>query len=76
MELKIGDKIQIITDRIGNKLLANVEMGEVIIITGFSKDRKIIYHHNSLALPNDNSLFISSTQDQLKLLKRKSNNNL
>ena len=63
MELKIGDKIQIVTDRIGTKLLANVEMDEVITITGFSEDRKIIYHHNSLALPNDNSLFIKLNND-------------
>jgi hypothetical protein len=55
MELQIGDKLLIVTDRIGNKLLANVEMGEVITITGFSEDRKILYHNNSLALPNNNN---------------------
>ena len=63
MELKVGDKIQIVTDRVGTKLLANVEMGEVITITGFSEDRKIIYHNNSLALPNNNSLFIKLNND-------------
>ena len=63
MELKVGDKIQIVTDRVGTKLLANVEMGEVITITGFSEDQKIIYHHNSLALPNNNSLFIKLNND-------------
>lgn len=56
-KLKVGDKIIIISDRIGNKLLANVELGEVVTITGFSEDRKIIYHHNSLALPNNNTIF-------------------
>lgn len=55
--LKVGDKIIIISDRIGNKLLANVELGEMVTITGFSEDRKIIYHHNSLALPNNNKIF-------------------
>lgn len=55
--LKIGDKILIISDRIGSKLLANVELGEIVIITGFSEDRKIIYHHNSLALPNNTSIY-------------------
>lgn len=55
--LNIGDKLLIVSDRIGNKLLANVELGEVIIITGFSEDRKIIYHHNSLALPNNNTIY-------------------
>ena len=57
MELKIGDKLLIVTNRIGNKLLANVEMGEVITITGFSEDHKILYHNNSLALPNNSSIY-------------------
>ena len=56
-ELKVGDKILIISDRIGNKLLANVEMGEIITITGFSEDHKIIYHNNSLALPANSLIY-------------------
>jgi hypothetical protein len=56
-ELKVGDKVLIINDRIGNKLLANVELGEIVTVTGFSEDHKIIYHHNSLALPNNNRIF-------------------
>ena len=56
-ELKVGDKLLIVSDRIGNKLLANVELGEVVTITGFSENGKIIYHHNSLALPNNNSIY-------------------
>jgi hypothetical protein len=32
-------------------MLANVEEGEIVIITGFSDDGKIMYHNNSLALP-------------------------
>ena len=56
-ELKVGDKLLIISDRIGNKLLANVELGEVITITGFSEDRKILYHNNSLALPNNSPIY-------------------
>ena len=57
-ELKIGDKLLIISDRIGNKLLANVSKGEIIEITGISEDGKIIYHHNSLALPVNDTLYI------------------
>jgi len=63
MELKIGDKLLIVTDRIGNKLLANVEMGEVITITGFSEDRKILYHNNSLALPNNSTIYKKLNND-------------
>jgi len=56
-ELKVGDKIIIISDRIGNKLLANVELGEVVTITGISEDGKILYHNNSLALPANSSIY-------------------
>ena len=63
MELQIGDKLLIVTDRIGNKLLANVELGEVITITGFSEDRKILYHNNSLALPNNSTIYKKLNND-------------
>lgn len=57
-ELKIGDKLIIISDRIGNKLLTNVEKGEIITITGFSTDGKILYHNNSLALPMNSDIYL------------------
>jgi hypothetical protein len=57
-DLKIGDRILITSDKIGNKLLANVDKGEVVIITGFSEDGKILYHHNSLALPVDSDIYL------------------
>jgi hypothetical protein len=56
-QLKVGDTILITSERIGNKLLANVEMGDIVTITGISEDGKILYHHNSLALPNNNSIY-------------------
>lgn len=56
-ELKVGDRLLIVSDRIGNKLLANVEIGEVITITGFSENNKILYHNNSLALPNNSPIY-------------------
>ena len=62
-ELKVGDKLLIVTNRIGNKLLANVELGEVITITGFSEDRKILYHNNSLALPNNSTIYKKLNND-------------
>lgn len=57
IELKIGDKLLIQSEKIGTKLLANVEKGEIITITGFSNDGKILYHHNTLALPVDCDIY-------------------
>jgi hypothetical protein len=57
-DLKIGDGIKIIKDKIGNKLLANVDKDEIVVITGFSDDGKIMYHNNSLALPVNSDIYI------------------
>ena len=57
IELKIGDKIKIITDRIEKRLLANVSLGEIVTISGFSDDGKIIYHNNTLALPTKSDIY-------------------
>jgi hypothetical protein len=57
VELRIGDKILIIKNKLGNKILANVEVDEVIIITGFSDDGKIMYHNQSLALPVNSEIY-------------------
>jgi len=62
-ELKIGDKIKIVKDKLGNKVLANVDIDEVLIITGFSNDGKIMYHHNSLALPVNSDIYIKLKND-------------
>jgi hypothetical protein len=62
-ELKIGDKIKIVQDKLGNKVLANVDIDEVLIITGFSNDGKIMYHHNSLALPVNSDIYIKLKND-------------
>lgn len=56
-KLKVGDRILIISDRINSKVLANVQMGEIVTVTGLSEDGKIIYHNNSLALPNNTSIY-------------------
>jgi predicted mannosyl-3-phosphoglycerate phosphatase (HAD superfamily) len=58
IQLKIGDKLQIVSDKLGNKMLANVDKDEVISITGFSEDGKILYHNNSLALPVNSDVYI------------------
>jgi hypothetical protein len=57
VELKVGDKIKITTDRIEKKLLANVSLGEIVTISGFSDDGKIIYHNNTLALPTNSDIY-------------------
>jgi hypothetical protein len=62
-DLKIGDRIKIIKDKLGNKVLANVEVDEILIITGFSDDGKIMYHHNSLALPVNSDIYIKLKND-------------
>ena len=58
IELEIGDRLLIQSDKIGTKVLANVEKGEVITITGFSNDGKILYHHNTLALPVNSDVYL------------------
>jgi hypothetical protein len=63
VHLKIGDKLQIISEKLGNKVLANVEIGEIIEITGFSDDGKIIYHHNSLAIPTNSDIYKKITYE-------------
>jgi hypothetical protein len=61
--LKIGDKILITSDKLGNKTLTNVQKGQIIIITGFSEDGKIMYHHGSLALPVNSDIYIKIKND-------------
>ena len=58
LEIEIGDKLQIKSDRIGNKMLANVSKDEIIIVSGFSDDGKVLYHHNTLALPVNTDVYI------------------
>jgi len=62
-DLKIGDRIKIVKDKLGNKILATVEIDEILIITGFSDDGKIMYHHNSLALPVHSDIYIKLKND-------------
>jgi hypothetical protein len=56
VDLVIGDKLLIISDKLGNKI-ANVDKDEIITITGFSDDGKILYHNNSLALPVNSNVY-------------------
>ena len=58
IELSIGDNLLIVSDKLGNKMLANVDKDEVITISGFSDDGKILYHNGVLALPVDSDVFV------------------
>ena len=58
VELNIGNKLLIQSEKIGTKVLANVDKGEIITITGFSEDGKILYHHNTLALPVNSDIYV------------------
>jgi len=58
VELQVGDRIKIVLNHLGTKALANVELGEEIIITSISEDRNIMYHHNTLALPVNSDIYI------------------
>lgn len=58
VELHIGDKIKIVSEYIGSKALANVELNEIVTISSFSDNGKIIYHNNTLALPTNSDIYI------------------
>ncbi len=58
IELEIGDKIQIVSENLKEKSLGMLTVGEVITITSFSEDGKILYYHNSLALSVNSNVYI------------------
>jgi hypothetical protein len=64
IQLEVGDKLLIIEDRINDKVLANVDINEIITISGFSDDGKIMYHHNSLALPVNCNIYKKLDSDK------------
>jgi hypothetical protein len=64
IELRVGDKIIIISDKLGDRSLSTVTLGEVLTITGFSDNGKILYHHNSLALPINSNLYKKITMEK------------
>ena len=57
-DLKIGDRLLITNNKIGDKTLGNVEVGEIIVITGFSEKKNFLYHHGSLALQITDGIYI------------------
>ena len=57
VSLSVGDKIIIVSDKLSNRTLAMVDIGEVLTITGISNDGKILYHNRSLALPTNSDVY-------------------
>lgn len=57
-DLKVGDRLLIINNKIGDRTLGTVQVGEVITITGFGENKKFLYHHGSLALPIVDGIYI------------------
>jgi hypothetical protein len=47
-----------VSEYIGSKALANVELNEIVTISSFSDNGKIIYHNNTLALPTNSDIYI------------------
>jgi len=57
-ELRIGDTIEIISETIeSGKSLGTVTIGEIVTITGFSDNGRIMYHHSVLALPVHSNVY-------------------
>jgi hypothetical protein len=57
-DLQIGDRLLIINNKIGDRTLGTIEVGEIITITGFGENKKFLYHHGSLALPITDSIYL------------------
>ena len=63
IELKVGDKIKIISDNLGDRSLVMVNKDDIITITGFSDNGRILYYHNSLALPVNSNIYVKYVQE-------------
>jgi hypothetical protein len=62
-ELEIGDRLLIINNKMGERTLGTIEVGEIIIITGFPENKKFLYHHGSLALPIVDGIYTKLKKD-------------
>jgi hypothetical protein len=62
-DLEIGDRLLIINNKLGERTLGTVHLGEVIVITGFSEKKNFLYHHGSLALPIVDGIYLKLDRD-------------
>ena len=62
-DLKIGDKLLIINNKLGDRTFGTINVGEVITITGFGENKKFLYHHGSLALQIIDGIYIKLDDD-------------
>jgi len=62
-DLKIGDRLLITNNKLGDRTFGTIEVGEVIVITGFSEKKNFLYHHGSLALQIIDGIYIKLDDD-------------
>jgi len=62
-DLKIGDRLLIINNKLGDRTFGTINVGEIIIITGFPENKKFLYHHGSLALQIIDGIYIKLNDD-------------
>lgn len=63
-DLKIGDRLLIINNKLGDRTFGTINVGEVIVITGFGENKKFLYHHGSLALQIIDGIYIKLKDDK------------
>ena len=56
--LKIGDRLLIVNNKLSNKTLALLSIGDIITITSFSENKKILYYSNSLGLSVNSNVYV------------------
>jgi phage-related protein len=56
--LKIGDKLLIVNNQLSNKTLGLLSIGDIITITSFSENKKILYYFNSLGLSVNSNVYV------------------
>jgi hypothetical protein len=62
-ELKIGDRLLIVNNKLGDRTFGTIRVGEVIVVTGFPENKKFFYHHDSLALQIIDGIYIKLKDD-------------
>jgi hypothetical protein len=62
-DLKIGDRLLITNNKLGERTFGTIRVGEIITITGFPENKKFLYHHGSLALQIVDGIYIKLDDD-------------
>jgi hypothetical protein len=62
-DLKIGDRLLIVNNKLGDRTFSTINVGEIIVITGFGENKKFLYHHGSLGLQIIDGIYIKLEDD-------------